>query len=557
LDSLLSAFATCIAKDVVWLGGIVSNVSYARGPQARVIEQPIGEVLAEVAGANPDGEALISRHQNIRLLWRDFDREIERTARGLAGLGLKPLDRVGIWSSNCVEWVLLQMACARAGFVVVNINPAYRSHELSFVLRKSRMRVLALWERDARANYAAILEEARRDLELPLEHTIWLGTESWHRMLENGQELPHRKPVATDPVNMQYTSGTTGTPKGVLLTHRNLLNNAWLVGEWMGLSERDRVANPCPLYHCAGSVVAGLTAFLRGAAVILPSAQFDARAVLAAIEAERATCLVGVPTMYLAQLEHPEFLQFNLDSLRTAWMGAAPCPVELLKRVRDRMGCERVLVLYGQTESSPIITMSRPEDSFEHCLGNVGCAMPNTEVRIASPSGETVTRGEVGELCTRGYLVMAGYDEEPEATRLAIDAEGWLHTGDLAVMDESGHIQITGRSKDMIIRGGENIYPREVEEYLYQHPKIAEVAVLGMPDERLGEVVLAWVRLAAGQTASEQEIRDFCNGRIAHIKIPQHIRFVDSFPTTVSGKIQKFRIREIEMAARARAANPS
>jgi fatty-acyl-CoA synthase len=275
------------------------------------------------------------------------------------------------------------------------------------------------------------------------------------------------------------------------------------------------------------------------------------------VEAERATCLVGVPTMYLAQLEHPEFSQFKLDSLRVAWMGGAPCPVELLKRVRDRMGCERVLVLYGQTESSPIITMSPPEDSFEQCSGNVGCAMPNTEVRIASLSGETVHQGEVGELCTRGYLVMAGYDEEAEATRLAIDAEGWLHTGDLAVMDESGHFQITGRLKDMIIRGGENIYPREVEEYLCQHPKIAEVAVLGVPDARLGEVVLAWIRLAGGQTATEQEIRDFCNGRIAHFKIPQRIRFVDSFPTTVSGKIQKFRIREMETAARAQAGNAS
>lgn len=539
----------------------MSTLSYARGPEAPIVEKTIGEVIRDSAMRFPDRDALISRHQNIRMSWREFDREVDRTARGLAGLGLAPEDRVGIWSGNCIEWVLLQMACARAGFVSVNVNPAYGSHDLGFVLKKSRMRALAFWERDSRADFSAILEEARTGQALTLEHTILLGTESWTRMLENGRELPSHRILPNDPVNIQYTSGTTGTPKGVLLTHRNLVNNAWLTSAWLGITEQDRCCNPCPLYHCAGSVVLGLSAFIRGAAMILPSARFDAGAVLESIDAERATFLGGVPTMYIAELEHPEFSRFNLRSLRGAWMGGAPCPMEVLRRVKDQMRCERIVVLYGQTESSPIITMSRPDESFDQCGGNVGSAMPNTEVRIASPAtGETVPIGETGELCTRGYLVMAGYDDEPEATSRAIDPDGWLHTGDLAVLDEGGHFQITGRAKDMIIRGGENIYPREVEEFLFLHPKIAEVAVLGLPDRRLGEVVLAWVRLAAGESATEEEIREFCKGRIAHFKIPQHIRFVEAFPSTVSGKIQKFRIRELEMEARgveARAGQPA
>jgi fatty-acyl-CoA synthase len=516
-----------------------------------LLEKTIGQALADVSARFPDRDALISRHQNARLSWREFDRQIDRTARGLAGLGLRPPDRVGIWSSNCVEWVLLQMACARMGLVLVNVNPAYRSHDLAFVLKKSRMRALALWERDARADYQSILDEARRGQDLALQHTIWLGTESWTRMLENGTGLPSHNARPDDPVNIQYTSGTTGTPKGVLLTHRNLVNNAWLAGEWLGLTEDDRICNPCPLYHCAGSVVAGLSGFLRGATFILPSAQFDARAVLQAVHDERATVIAGVPAMYIAELENQDFAQFDLRSLRAAWMGGAPCPVELLRRVKDQMHSDRVIVIYGQTESSPIITMSRPGDGFDQCIGNVGCAMPNTEVKIISPiTGDVAPAGEPGELCTRGYLVMAGYDDEPEATSRAIDGDGWLHTGDLAVLDQDGRFQITGRAKEMIIRGGENVYPREIEEFLYTHPKIAEVAVLGMPDRRLGEVVLAWIRLAAGQSATDEEIRNFCNGRIAHFKIPQHIRFVDSFPTTISGKIQKFRIREIEVEAR-------
>jgi len=529
----------------------MNESSYARGPDAPLLETTIGAAVADAAARFPDRPALISRHQNIRMTWHEFDREINRTARGLRGLGLKPQDRVGIWSGNCVEWVLMQLACARAGLVLVNVNPAYRAHDLGFVLKKSKMKALALWERDARSNFVEILEEARRGQELSLEHTILLGTDFWAQMLGGGTDLPSERIHPGDVANIQYTSGTTGTPKGVMLTHHNLVNNAWLTGEWMGITERDRICNPCPLYHCAGSVVAGLTALIRGAAVILPSSGFDPGAVLEAIDAEKATVLAGVPTMFIAELEHPEFSRFDMSSLRTAWMGGAPCPLEVLRKVKEQMHCDRVVVMYGQTESSPLITMSKPGDAFEQCAGNVGAAMPNTEVRIASPlTGEDVPRGESGELCTRGYLVMAGYDQEPEATCRAIDAEGWLHTGDLAFLDAAGYFQITGRAKDMIIRGGENIYPREIEEFLFTNPKIAEVAVVGLPDRRLGEIVLAWIRLAAGETASEDEIRDFCKSRIAHFKIPHRIRFVDQFPTTVSGKIQKFRIREIEMESR-------
>ncbi len=526
----------------------MTRLSYVRGPDAPLLEEAIGDALSQIAVAFPDRDALISRHQNIRLSWQTFDREIDRVARGLAGLGLKAQDRVGIWSPNCAEWVLVQMACARAGFVLVNVNPAYRSHDLGFVLKKSRMRVLVLWERDARADYKSILNEARIGQDLALEHTIWLGTNSWTQMLEHGSDLPASPVLATDPINIQYTSGTTGTPKGVLLTHRNLINNAWLSGAWMSLTQDDRVCNPCPLYHCAGSIVTGLSALLRGASLILPSAQFDACAVLEALDAERATVIAGVPTMYLAQLEHPEFSRFDLSSLRAAWMGGAPCPIDLLQDVRHRMHCERVLVVYGQTESSPVITMSPPEDSFEDCADNIGCAMPNTEVKIATlVTGETLPLGERGELCTRGYLVMQGYDDEPESTRRTIDSEGWLHTGDLASLREDGHFQITGRAKDMIIRGGENIYPRELEDFLCTHPKVAEVAVVGIPDRRLGESVLAWIRVMSGASCTEDEIREYCHGRIAHFKVPERIRFVESFPTTISGKIQKFRIRELEI----------
>jgi fatty-acyl-CoA synthase len=444
----------------------------------------------------------------------------------------------------------LQFGCAKAGVILVNVNPAYRSVDLGYVLRKSGVRALFLHERDARANYGSILEEARSGQETALEHVIFFGQDSWDRMLAGGVRTT--PPCSPDEVaNIQYTSGTTGSPKGVLLTHRNLVNNAWSLGEWVKLKPGDRLCMPLPLYHCAGCVCSSLSTLLRGGTLIVPSAQFDARAVLEAIQSERSTLIGAVPTMLVAMLEHPDFDSFDLSSLRLLWTGGSPTPIELMRRVLERMRLPRAFVLYGQTEASPVITMAHPEDSVDQCVGTIGQAALNTEVKIVSPAtGLIVRAGEQGELCTRGCHVMKGYDEEPDATARAIDADRWLHTGDLAVMDSDQHFHITGRAKDMIIRGGENLFPAEIEAFLMTHPKIAEICVVGLPDGKLGEAVLAWIRLRAGESASEDEIRQFCSGKIAHFKIPQYIRFVDMFPMTVSGKIQRFRIREQEIEER-------
>lgn len=526
-------------------------LSYARGPDAPILEQTISQMLAETAMKYAANDALIVRHQQMRLTWRELAAEVDRTARGLIGLGLQPGDRVGVWSSNCIEWVLLQLACARAGVVLVNVNPAYRSHELRFVLQRSRMKALFLWEVDRRANYLEILNESRDGKDVPLEHVVMLGQPSWDAMISNGRDLPPLPADCEEVVNIQYTSGTTGSPKGVLLSHRNLLNNGALIARCLRLSEQDRICVPVPMYHCFGCVIGTMVSLTSGAAMILPSAQFEALATLEAIHHERATAIYGVPTMFIAELEHPRFVEFNMDSLRTGVMAGSPCPIELMKRVCTDMSCREMTIGYGQTECSPICTMSRVDDSLELRVSTVGCAMPCTEVKIISTdSGETVPTGEQGELCTRGYLVMKGYDGDPEATRRAVDSDGWLHTGDLASMQPDGYFRITGRARDLIIRGGENVYPREVEEFLYTHPAISDVSVFGVPDVKLGESVSAWVRLRSGATASEDDIRSFCRGKIAHFKIPQYIRFVDSFPLTVTGKIQKFRMREEEIVKR-------
>lgn len=525
-------------------------LSYIRGPAATLSKQTISEVLRATAARIPDGDALIVRHQEIRLTYSALLDEVERVARGLIGLGLRAGDRAGIWSTNCAEWVLLQLACARTGIVLVNVNPAYRSHELAFVLRKSRMKALFLRIADKRVCYRDILEEARAGQNLELQ-AICLGDSSWDRMIAARTEIPPATIAQDDVVNIQYTSGTTGFPKGVLLTHRNLVNNGLLIGQRLKVTERDRICVPVPLYHCFGCVIGTMVALTSGAAMILPAPTFDALATLEAIDRERATALYGVPTMFIAELSHPEFSRFDLTSLRTGMMAGAPCPIEVMRRVTSQMHAREMTIGYGLTESSPVITMSSVDDSLELRVTTVGTAMPETEVKIVSAeTGETLPAGEQGELCTRGYLVMKGYDEEPEATRNAIDSDGWLHSGDLAVMRPDGYFRITGRAKDMIIRGGENIYPREIEEFLYTHPKIADVQVVGLPDERFGEIVLAWVRLKTGEIATEEEIRIFCRGKIAHFKIPHYVRFVDEFPMTVTGKIQKFRIREIEIAER-------
>ena len=527
------------------------TLSYIRGSSVPLLEQTIHEVLAETARRFPDRPALAVCHQGVHLTWGEFAHEVERTARGLAGLGLQPGDRIGIWASNCLEWLLLQVASARAGMVLVNVNPAYRSHELRFVLKKSRIKALFLHERDARADYRAILAESRNGHALPLEHVVWIGTDSWRAMIEGGVDVPAH-PVAPDDVaNIQYTSGTTGSPKGALLTHRNLVNNARGMGLGMKISEQDRICAPVPLYHCFGSVIGAMVCYVTGAELVLPAPQFDALATLQAIHDERATAVYGVPTMFIAELEHPEFRRFDFSAMRTGVMAGAPCPIEVMKKVVEQMHCAEITIVYGQTESSPGITMSHADDPLELRVATVGGALPNTEVKIVSTkTGETLPIGEQGELCARGYLVMKGYDEDPEATAQAIDKDGWLHTGDLAVMRPDGYFSFRGRAKETIIRGGENIYPREIEDFMHTHPAIADVYVVGLPDARLGETVLAWVQLKKGATATPEEIREFCRGKIAYFKVPQYVRLVDGFPMTVSKKVQKFLMREQEIRER-------
>ena len=522
-------------------------LSYSRGPDQELWEFTISQVLDRAVDRWGDRPALVSCHQSKRYTWRELRDAADSAARGLASLGIRRGDRVGLWSTNCAEWVLLHLACARAGAVLVNVNPAYRTHELAFALRKSRMKALFLWERDSRAEYARILAEARSGARLNLEHVILFGTEQWEKLLAARAEI---RPAA-DPeevANIQYTSGTTGLPKGVMLTHRNQVNNGMLLAAAMRYTERDRICVPVPMYHCFGCVIGTMAALASGAAIILPNWTFDPRATLQAVQAERATSLYGVPAMFIAELGLPEFGSYDLSSLRTGMMAGAPCPVEVMKRVISEMHCPELTIGYGQTESAPVVTMSAPDDPMELRVSTIGKALPATEMKIASvASGETVPIGEQGEVCARGYMVMKGYDDEPEATARAIDREGWLHTGDLGLMREDGYIHLTGRAKDMIIRGGENVYPREVEEFLYTHPHVAEVHVVGIPDGRLGEVVVAWIRLKAGSNCTESEIRAFCEGKIAYFKIPQHVRFVEQFPMTVTGKIQKFRIREFEI----------
>lgn len=469
-------------------------------------------------------------------------------AGALRELGLSEGDRIGVWATNCIEWPTMHFACARGGFVLVNVNPACRTHELAFILQKSRMKALFLNEQDARANYLSILNEAQT--KPLLQHVITFGSELWLKMM---QAAPAKNTAALpdDTTNIQYTSGTTGSPKGVLLSHRNLLNNGFLIARTLRYSAKDRICLPVPMAHCFGNVIGTMASLVSGAALILPSAYFDAGAALKAIEEHRATAIYGVPTMFIAELQHPDFANFDLRSLRTGVMAGAPCPIEVMKRVITDMHCAQMTIGYGLTETAPIITMSDVDDDMERRVSTVGKVMPCTELKIAAiGSGETLPVGQQGEICARGYMLMKGYDGDPDATASVIDAEGWFHTGDLGLMREDGYFKVTGRAKDMIIRGGENIYPREVEEFLYTNPKVAEVHVTGLPDERLGEAVLAWIRLKAGEQATADEIQQFCKGKIAHFKIPHYVRFVDGFPTTLSGKIQKYKIREKEVEER-------
>ena len=529
----------------------VGALSYARGPDAPFFNGSIFEALAQTAARFPENDALIVRHQDVRFNFRQLVERVERVAGALVALGLQPRDRFGVWATNCAEWVLLQLAAARAGLVLVNVNPAYRALELAYVLKKSGMKALFLHPRDRRSEYAQLLAEARKaEAQIALEHVVFLGEPGWHAFLSASRPLENIHVAKDSVTNIQYTSGTTGSPKGVLLSHYNLVNNGAYIGGILRLTERDRICVPVPMYHCFGCVAGTMASITTGAAMILPAPTFEPLATMEAVSAERATTIYGVPTMFIAQLDHPEFGRFDFSSLRTGLMAGAPCPIEIMKRVVSQMHCGQMSILYGQTESSPAISGSSADDPLEVRVSTIGSVFPNTEVKIVEPGGKTVPIGEQGELCARGYMVMKGYDGEPEATARAIDREGWLHTGDLATMRPDRCLRITGRAKDLIIRGGENIYPREVEEFLYTHPQVADVQVVGLPDATLGETVAAWIRLKPGGSATEGEIADFCRGRIAHFKIPQYIRFVDAFPMTVTGKIQKFRIREFEIHER-------
>jgi fatty-acyl-CoA synthase len=526
-------------------------LSYARGPEKSLLDDTIYTAFARTATRDPDADALIVPFQKVRLSFSALGAEVEQIAGALVALGLDPGDRFGVWATNCSEWVYLQLAAARAGLVLVHVNPAYRSSELAYVLRRSRMRALFLRERDERSDYRTVLDEARASVaDIPLRDVIYLDSPSWSGFRAAARPLGDIRSSADDVANIQYTSGTTGVPKGVLLTHRNIVNNGRFAAQSLNLTVNDRVVVPIPMYHCFACVVGTMPMVTTGTAMILPAPTFDPAATMAAIERHRGTVICGVPTMFIAQLDHAEFRERDFSSLRTGLMGGAPCPVEVMRRVVDDMHCPQMSIIYGQTESSGGITGSGVDASPEIRVATVGAPYPNTEVKIADPVGNTVAVGEQGELCTRGYLVMRGYDDDPEATSRAVDRDGWLHTGDLATMRPDGTFRITGRVKDMIIRGGENIYPREIEEFFYTHPKVSDVQVVGVPDRKLGEAVSAWIRLKPGVTATEDELREFGRGKIAHFKVPQYFRFVSEFPMTVTGKIQKFRIRQAEIELR-------
>ena len=541
--------------------------SYEHGlGSAPLLGETIGANLERTAARVADSEALVSRHQDVRFTWAELDHAVDDLARGLLGLGLAKGDRVGIWSPNRYEWTLVQYATAKIGAILVNINPAYRTSELEYALAQSGCRAVIAAPEFKGADYGAMVAGVRGSLPA-LEHVILLGSPDWDRLAagEGGpgvDELRARGETLSfdDAINIQYTSGTTGSPKGATLTHHNILNNALLQSEVLGYTEADRVCIPVPLYHCFGMVLGNLACSLRGACMVYSGEAFDPLATLEAVAGERCTSLYGVPTMFIAELDHPRFGEFDLSSLRTGIMAGSPCPIEVMQRVGSEMGVDEITIAFGMTETSPASTMVRRDDTVEHRCGTVGQAMAHTEIKIVDPaSGHTVPRGESGEFCTRGYLVMSGYWNEPERTAEAIDAAGWMHTGDLATMDDDGYVRIVGRIKDMIIRGGENVYPREIEEFLYGHPAIADVQVVGVPDERLGEEIVAWVIAREGATIDSDEIREFCTGKIAHFKIPRHVVACDEFPMTVTGKIQKHKLRDraVEELGLGRASAPS
>ncbi|TDC71457.1 AMP-binding protein [Actinomadura sp. GC306] len=527
--------------------------SYASGVSAvPLLGDTIGANLDRAVAAFPERDALVEMATGRRWTYERFADDVEAVALGLRGRGVAKGDRVGIWAPNCAEWMLVQYATAKLGAILVNINPAYRVHELEFVLDQAGIRTLVAAKAFKTSDYAAMIEEVRPKCPA-LQDVVLIGGPEWDELVESGRADDPSALTgigltlgADDPINIQYTSGTTGFPKGATLSHHNILNNGYFVGELCGYDEEDRVCVPVPFYHCFGMVMGNLAATSHGACVVIPAPAFDPKATLDAVAAERCTSLYGVPTMFIAVLAEPSLADLDLSALRTGIMAGSPCPVEVMKQVIERLGMAEVAICYGMTETSPVSTQTRAGDSLDRRVSTVGTVHPHLEVKIVDPaSGTTVPRGEPGEFCTRGYSVMLGYWEEPERTAEAVDAARWMHTGDLAVMDDDGYVTITGRIKDMVIRGGENIYPREIEEFLYTHPDIVDAQVIGVPDEKYGEELMAWVRLregAPGLTAGE--LRAFCEGRLAHFKIPRYVHVVDEFPMTVTGKVRKVQMRD-------------
>jgi fatty-acyl-CoA synthase len=530
----------------------VSLPSYASGTSAEpLLGETIGANLLRTAARWPDREALVEVATGRRWTYAELSADVDAVARGFLALGIEKGDRVGIWAPNVAEWVLVQYAIARIGAVLVNINPAYRTHEVAYVLRQAGVRTLVSAESFRTSDYRAMVGEVRGDCP-DLREVLFLGTPGWADLPAAGSagDLEARTAAlsADDPINIQYTSGTTGFPKGATLSHHNILNNGYFVGELCGYTEADRVCIPVPFYHCFGMVMGNLGATSHGACMVIPAPGFDPAATLAAVQAERCTSLYGVPTMFIAELALPDFASYDLSSLRTGIMAGSPCPIEVMKRVVADMGMTEVTICYGMTETSPVSTQTRADDDLERRVSTVGTVHPHTEVKVVDPAtGLTVPRGEPGELCTRGYSVMLGYWNEPERTSEVIDAARWMHTGDLATMDADGYLQIVGRIKDMVIRGGENVYPREIEEFLYTHPDIVDAQVIGVPDARYGEELMAWVILRPGASElTAAALREYCAGKLAHYKIPRYVHVVAEFPMTVTGKVRK-----VEMRARA------
>ncbi len=532
--------------------------SYAAGETDQpLLEQTIGADFEATVAAHGDQEALVDIASGRRWTYAELDRDVNALARGLLGAGIGKGDRVGIWAPNCPEWTIVQYATAKIGAILVNVNPAYRTRELAYAINQSGLRMLVSAESFKTSDYRAMVEQVTAgdgDDTCPgLERTVYAGTSDWDELIAQGASVPEDAVAdilgtldANDPINIQYTSGTTGYPKGATLSHRNILNNGYFVTELQGFTDADRLCIPVPFYHCFGMVMGNLGCTSHGATMVIPAPGFDPEITLQTIQDERCTAVYGVPTMFIAMQNHPKFAQFDLSTLRTGLMAGSPCPVEVMKRCIHDMHMSQVGIAYGMTETSPVSAQTRADDDLERRTSTIGRAHPHVEIKVIDPvTGKTVERGEHGEFCTRGYSVMVGYWNDDDKTRAAIDEDGWMHTGDLAVMREDGYANVVGRIKDMVVRGGENVYPREVEEFLYTHPDIEDVQVIGVPDEKYGEELAAWIKLKSGaKSLDAAAIRAFSEGKLAHYKIPRYVEIVDEFPMTVTGKVRKAQMRE-------------